>query len=284
MPLRSGLERRGMILRDDLNIVLNPIGIVRSKLENIDDLPLPGRPARVEIYAPYHPGLLRIEENSHLWLLLWFHKSDRQMLVGAPRRLNPDLHDFGVFALRSPNRPNPIALCLVKLEAVRGNILEVSGLDAIDGTPVLDIKPYYEHDIIFSPRTPYIRAVDRTMRQNIMLKEALLHHQEECPASFLAVRMGLMADEIMGQLNSPDLILRVEGSGCLADTLQGLSRARLANPPRFHFQETLTCNRSIWERSGRILTLSARREFSAADCLTLPDEELFSIDLKKVGP
>jgi tRNA-Thr(GGU) m(6)t(6)A37 methyltransferase TsaA len=267
-------------VNDDQSIVVNPIGVVRSKMENVDDLTLPGRPAQVEIYASYQQGLLRIEENSHLWLLLWFHKANRRMLTSVPHRFNPNLPDYGVFGLRSPHRPNPIALCLVKLEATLGNILEVSGLDAIDGTPVLDIKPYYEHDIIFSPRTPYIRAVDRTMRQNIMLKEALMHHQEECPGSFLGVRMGLVADEFMGHLNSSDLSLTIDGFRCLGDTLQGLSRARLANPSRFNFQENLTFNRSIWERPGRSLVLTARQEFNVEDCLTLADEELFSIELK----
>ena len=268
-----------MAVTNGLGIMLKPIGIVRSKMENVDDLPLPGRPAQVEIYTPFRRGLLKIEENSHLWLLLWFHKANRNMLVGAPHRLNPNLPDYGVFSLRSPNRPNPIALCLVKLESVQGNLLEVSGLDAINNTPVLDIKPYYEHDIIFSPRTPYIRAAERTMRHNIMLKEALVHHQEECPDSFLAVRMALLADEYMGHLNSPDLRLSVEGSPCLADTLQGLSRARIANPPRFSFQPNLTQNRSIWERPGRRLILTARPEFTREDCLNLADEELISIDL-----
>jgi tRNA (adenine37-N6)-methyltransferase len=269
-------------LSDDLNIVLRPIGVVRSSMENVDDLPQPDRPAQVEIYTPFLPGLLRIEENSHLWLLLWFHKANRHMLTGAPRRLNPDLPDYGVFSLRSPNRPNPIALYLVELEAVQGNILQVRGLDAIDGTPVLDIKPYYEHDIIFSPRTSYIRAADRSIRQNMMLKEALRHHQEACPDSYLAVRMALVADEFLGHLNEPDLQLSVYGSRCLADTLQGLSRARLANPPRFSFQESPTPYRSIWGRPGRSLMITARADCRAQDVAGLDDEELFSIELSKV--
>jgi tRNA (Thr-GGU) A37 N-methylase len=59
--------------------------------------------------------------------------------------------------LRAPARPNPLGLSLVRLEAREGNILRVSGLDAVDGTPILDIKSYFENDIIFSPLTPYIR-------------------------------------------------------------------------------------------------------------------------------
>ena len=74
----------------------------------------------------------------------------------VPRKVNPQSGKFGVFAVRTPVRPNPIALTLVKLNKVQENILYVAGLDAVDGTPVLDIKPYYKHDIVLSYRTPDI--------------------------------------------------------------------------------------------------------------------------------
>lgn len=268
-------------MTEDLGLVLRPIGIVRSEMKDIEDMPRTDRPAAVEIYSQYQPGLLRIEENSHLWLLLWFHKSNRNMLIGAPRRLNPDLPDYGVFSLRSPNRPNPIALYLVELESRQGNILQVKGLDAIDGTPVLDIKPYYEHDIVFSPRTSYIRAAEREVRYNIMLKEALRHHQELCPDLKLGVRMALVADEYMGHLNHPELKVSVFGPRCLGDTLQGLSRARLANPPRFTFVDSLHLSRSVWERPGRCLMITARPTAAVEDWADPEDEELFTIELSQ---
>lgn len=265
----------------DLGITLKPIGIVRSSMINPDDALIPGQPGRVEIFPQYREALHRIEENSHLWLLLWFHKSDRSCLRTSPFRVNPNLPEYGVFGLRSPNRPNPIALTLVHLDSISGNILHVHRLDAIDGTPVLDIKSYYEQDIIFSPKTPYIRAQNPVVRRNIFLKQALAHHQEECADLLMAVRMALVADEYMGHLNRPDLHLTVIGPACLADTLQGLSRARLANPPRFKFQETMGINRSQWAKSGRTLTITARRELNSETFTTLPDEELFTIELKE---
>lgn len=270
-----------MTVTGDLGLVLNPIGIVHSTMKDVEDIPLPDRAAEVEIHVQYQPALLRIEENSHLWLLLWFHKSNRQMLVGAPRRLNPDLPDYGVFSLRSPNRPNPIALYLVELVSRQGNILKVKGIDAIDQTPVLDIKPYYEQDIVFSPRTSYIRAADRTVRHNIMLKEALRHHQESCRDANLAVRMALAAEEYMGHLNRPELNITVYGSRCLGDTLQGLTRARLANPARFTFRENTHLSRSIWERPGRNLMITAREIGLVRDWYEPDDEDLFTIELSQ---
>ena len=115
---------------------------------------------------------------------LWFHKADRDILTVVPGKVNSNLPEYGVFSLRAFSRPNPIALSLVRLERVEDNLLFVSGLDAIDGTPVLDIKPYYEQEIVFSPVTPYIRPLKREMRQKIFIKQALLHHQENAPGYY----------------------------------------------------------------------------------------------------
>ncbi len=266
----------------DSSILIKSIGVVKSGIKNPDDVPIPGNPAEVEVFSEYKQALLRIEENSHLWLLLWFHKADRNLLATVPRRVNPDLPEYGVFGLRAPSRPNPIALCLVKLESVEGNILKLSGLDAIDGTPVLDIKSYYEQDIIFSPSTPYIRPIDPIMRREIFMKEALAHHQEACSDLYMAIRMAMVADEIMGQLNTQDLKLKVIGSACLADTLQGLSRARLANPPRFNYEENSTVCRSIWKRPGCYLSITGKQELNAQTFKELSDEDLFRIELKEL--
>lgn len=266
----------------DTGIILKPIGYVRSPLASLDDYLPPGRPAWIDIRPEYHEALERIGENSHLWVLLWFHKSDRRLLKTVPRRFNPDIPEYGVFGLRSPNRPNPIALTLVHLDAVEGNRLTVSGMDAVDGTPVLDIKSYYEGDIIFSPRTPYIWALDPVMRRDMMIEEAIAHHQEACVGLYLAVRMALVADRLLGQLNTPDLNVTVTGSPCLADTLQGLTRARLANPARFIFREDESIFRSIWEKPGRRLTITARQEIDMETFAELADDMLFKIELEQL--
>lgn len=275
-------ENEVISLEENISIVLQPIGVVRSAVAGTEEMPIMGQSAVVEIFPQYHQALLRIEENSNLWLLLWFHQSDRGVLSTVPRKVNPNLPEFGVFGLRSPNRPNPIALTLVHLDGVEGNRLLVSGMDAVDGTPVLDIKSYYEGDIIFSPRTPHIWALDPVMERNTFLAQALAHHQETCPGLYLGVRMALVAERLLGQLNTPELKVAVTGPACLADTLQGLTRARLANPPRFTFQEDAAICRTRWEKPGQQLVLTARQEIDKESFTEIDDETLFHIEMEQL--
>ncbi len=263
---------------DPGTIVLKPIGVVRSRVLTLDDYPETGESAWIEVLPQYRQALQRIEANSHLWVLLWFHQADRTLLKTIPRRYSPDIPEFGVFGLRSPNRPNPIALTLVKLEAAEAGVLQVQGLDAIDGTPVLDIKSYYEQDIVFSPKTPYIRANDPVMRRNHFLKLALKHHQETCRDLLLAVRMVLVADHYLGHINRPDLSVTVNGSLCLADSIQGLSRARLANPSRFVHSTTAGLPATLWVDPLNVLKIRALRGLNEDEFLNLSDSDLFEIE------
>lgn len=132
------------------NITLYPIGIVKSEIKDRKDMPLGGVEAEIEVFPQYREALYRIDESSNLWILSWFHKSQRNILKVVPRKANSQAGEFGVFAVRTPVRPNPIALTLVNLTKVQGNILYVTGLDAVDGTPVVDIKPYFKNDIVLS--------------------------------------------------------------------------------------------------------------------------------------
>jgi tRNA-Thr(GGU) m(6)t(6)A37 methyltransferase TsaA len=88
-------------------------------------------------------GLDGIQAGDKLLVLCWFHKADREVLKLHPRG-NPDIPKRGVFATRSPDRPNPIGLSLVDVLSVEGRILKVRGLDALDGTPVVDLKPHID--------------------------------------------------------------------------------------------------------------------------------------------
>ncbi len=155
--------------------------------------------------------------------------------------------------------------------------LYVTGMDAVNGTPVIDIKPYYENDIVFSPRTPSIQPSKREMLQNILFKQAFTHHQEECPALLMAVRMAVIASERFGNLNSPDLLVTVDGPPCLADVLQGLSRARLANPPRFEYHLSGSHGGSEWSRGSEKLNITARRSISLESFWKLSDNEIVDI-------
>ncbi|MFA5295607.1 MAG: tRNA (N6-threonylcarbamoyladenosine(37)-N6)-methyltransferase TrmO [Methanoregulaceae archaeon] len=126
-----------------MKIELHPIGYVRSPYRQRGDAPRQGRLSDTEseivIDPPYLPGLFRIGEKKHLFVLCWFDRADRGTLRMFPPH-NPVEH--GVFATRSPDRPNPVALSIVDLIEVEDGVLRVRGLDALDGTPVIDIKPY----------------------------------------------------------------------------------------------------------------------------------------------
>jgi tRNA-Thr(GGU) m(6)t(6)A37 methyltransferase TsaA len=86
-------------------------------------------------------GLEGIQAGDKLFVLCWFHMADRKALKVHPRG-NRAIPKRGVFATRSPDRPNPIGLCLVDVLDVKGPVLKVRGLDAVDGTPIVDLKPH----------------------------------------------------------------------------------------------------------------------------------------------
>ncbi len=123
---------------------LHPIGIVRSSLKRLEDAPRQGEEgapeAWVEIYPQFLDALEGIVSGTEVILLTWFHLADRETLQVHPRR-DPNRPLTGVFATRSPARPNPIGLHRVTvLEVDRERGIRVKPLEAIDGTPVIDIK------------------------------------------------------------------------------------------------------------------------------------------------
>jgi tRNA-Thr(GGU) m(6)t(6)A37 methyltransferase TsaA len=116
-------------------IYLNPVGVVRQEKER----------TLLTIKPEFAPALKGIEDFSHLWVFYWFHENDRPeeraSLQVHPRR-DPANPLTGVFATRAPVRPNLIGLTACRLLKVQGNVLEVADLDAKDGSPILDLKPY----------------------------------------------------------------------------------------------------------------------------------------------
>jgi tRNA-Thr(GGU) m(6)t(6)A37 methyltransferase TsaA len=111
--------------------------------------------SKIVIDRKFVGGLKGLEGFSHLYVLFLLHEAPKWKgnLMVHPRG-RTDIKRTGVFATRSPHRPNPIALTLVKLLSKRGRVLTVKGLDAYDGTPVLDIKPYDKRDSAPCPRVP----------------------------------------------------------------------------------------------------------------------------------
>ncbi|HUX14062.1 MAG TPA: tRNA (N6-threonylcarbamoyladenosine(37)-N6)-methyltransferase TrmO [Spirochaetia bacterium] len=121
-----------------------PIGVIHSEHAEARKTPIQpvyakGCKGRIELFPEYVDGLRDLEGFSHLYLIYRFHRAEPAKLI-----VKPFLQDVehGVFATRSPRRPNAIGLSVVRLERRDGNVLHVDGIDILDGTPLLDIKPY----------------------------------------------------------------------------------------------------------------------------------------------
>lgn len=122
--------------------IIKPVGYVRSGVKARGGMGLGGSPAVVEVLPRYAKAMLGLREQSHVWILGWLHRADTSVLRARPRKISASLKERGVFAMRSPDRPNPLALTCARLLKVRGRKLYLSALDMIDGTPVADIKSY----------------------------------------------------------------------------------------------------------------------------------------------
>lgn len=127
---------------------MKPIAVVHSLFKEKFSIPrqpgLVSFESRIELLAPYNrpEAIMGLEEYSHIWIIFKFHQTEESnSLTVRPPRLGGNTR-LGVFATRSPNRPNNLGLSLVKLERIDGTNLIISGGDFLDQTPVLDIKPY----------------------------------------------------------------------------------------------------------------------------------------------
>lgn len=120
------------------------IGRIRTPWKRREDCPKNARESdevcTVEVDPRWAQGLTGLESVSHVLLLYWMDQARRDLLVQSPRHYN---EPRGTFALRSPARPNPIAASVARLVRVEGNTLSVVGVDCLDNTPLIDIKPYF---------------------------------------------------------------------------------------------------------------------------------------------
>ena len=128
-------------------ITMMPIGIIHSPYKQVKDMPIQGKfkpevKAFVELKDEYVLGLKDLEGFSHAIVIYYFHESKKEEVVGKPFLEDKE---HGIFAMRSPHRPNHIGLSIVKIEGVEENKLYFSEVDVLSGTPVLDIKPYIKH-------------------------------------------------------------------------------------------------------------------------------------------
>lgn len=126
-----------------MEIIMRPIGVIHSPFNEKGQTPIQASRSQaiglVEVHPEFADGLKDIEGFSHIYLLYAFHQSD-----GYSLQVKPFLDDqeHGLFTTRYPRRPNPLGISIVRLVSRRENALTVEGIDVLDGTPLLDIKPY----------------------------------------------------------------------------------------------------------------------------------------------
>jgi len=158
----------------DNEIVIKPIGIIHTPYKEPKGMPIQGTfekgvTGRLELFPEYQQGLKDVEGFSHVILIFYFDRSGDEKLVGRPF-LEDQTH--GIFAIRSPHRPNHIGLSIVKLEKVESNIVTFSEVDILDGTPLLDIKPYVSH---FDSRKKVVNGwLDKHFKSGEIPKRAIL--------------------------------------------------------------------------------------------------------------
>jgi len=129
----------------DLNINYQPIGYIRTSFRKVSKMPIQPSGAKrakgiIELNPDFTPGLFDLEGFSHLILIYHFH-----LIKGHKLYVVPFMDDkpHGIFATRAPARPNPIGMSIVKLKKIENNLIYIEGVDMVDGTPLLDIKPFF---------------------------------------------------------------------------------------------------------------------------------------------
>jgi len=130
-----------------ITILMSPIGIIHSPYKKVKDVPIQGKlkpdvKAWIELEKKYVAGLKDLDGFSHAIIIYYFHKSQEERLISKPFIENKE---HGIFAIRSPHRPNHIGFSIVKIVSIENSKLLFSEVDMLDETPVLDIKPYISY-------------------------------------------------------------------------------------------------------------------------------------------
>lgn len=149
---------------------LQPIGVARTPFGPDDEIPREGGgPARVVLFEEFECGLEGIERSTHVWIVGWFEGASRSVTTRG-RKAPADAPARGVFAMRSPSRPNPLGLTPARLLGRSGGVLELDRLDFRDGTPIVDIKPYSPGwDLIPAATSGHRYDPERYTRQELTL-------------------------------------------------------------------------------------------------------------------
>ncbi len=149
-------------------ITYRPIGIIHSPFKDREGMPIQpsgatGIRGAVKIKTEYVDGLKDLEGFSHVILIYHFHLSKEYSLTVTPFL---DDQPHGVFATRAPKRPNSIGLSVVKLNKIKGDVLDIENVDIVDGTPLLDIKPYVpEFDVQKEVKTGWLAKAEKQIKE-----------------------------------------------------------------------------------------------------------------------
>mgnify|MGYP005846494883 CR=1 FL=1 len=218
---------------------INKIGIVKNNFkEQVDPNILRKTESRIIIDKNFEDGLYKIDENRYIQVMFIFHLSSDFELVGP--RYGGEVK--GVFASRSPRRPTNIGLTTVELLGRKGNELLVKGLDAIDGTPVIDIKPYSTfldekgqetenlNYIKNNPRSEITRYIAEGNLEKLLIKSGTLHGHY-CSGLSIGVRASAyLMNEIKAISDGmEELIAIVEANNCMSDGVQYVTGCTFAN-------------------------------------------------------
>ena len=271
-------------------VTLQPIGAVESPFRALGDRYDYASGACVRLWPELEPGLTGIEYFSHLWVIYRQHRSAEWLRArgwgGVPPLVLPDDDDRageGVFSSRAPCRPAALGSCIVELVRREGTALHVRGLDAVDGTPVLDVKPYVpQFDAFPDAAIPlhWARVMERPGDATRLSREL---HWDTTHADFtLGLRAGVVALARLGAARGAPLRAELAGSAFFAQGFElatGCSplRGTLAHADRSHAElpwsvrllhgpevATLSIGRVVWPDAARILSASADELFAAS--------------------
>lgn len=258
---------------------LKTIGKIVSPIDDTAKMPLQGVAAQAHIAAEFADALDKIEKHSHIFILCWMNQAHRDRLKVIPRRHGGENKAKGVLALRSPTRPNPISLNPTRLLKREDNILYLENIDMVNGTPIIDIKPYSTGwDCIFSARNnsdynTYSKMPAADVLAD-MLRQAGNFHGDRCVGVAIGVRAAFFAlNHFQADLQDKAFTIDARVRGCTADALQSLFS--MSNK-RFNHGEL--ADKIIFAKDGAELELEITKNkfHSVEEALAAADEKIFS--------
>jgi len=206
--------------------MIKPVGYVRNAVKKREQMRLEGARSVIEMLPAYRKALEGLTA-SHIWVIAFLHRADRSVLRARPRKVSSTAAERGVFALRSPDRPNPLALSCARVRQIRGRRIYVEALDLIDGTPIVDIKPYSPGiDSVPAATQPDYSSKYALMaddRLAITLRRILANHFLRLrPAHIIAAALVFKYIRASGKAPGTGLELSVRGGAQTARAVEAL--------------------------------------------------------------